>query len=504
MDDFLNKDFPQNRNTLEINQKSPISLESSVTPTLNPQKIDIQKDKIQETKNTAVISEDREKIERIREQLRSTNSKEEANMSESDKEYITKAEARIKQTRISAQHIEGLKAGSTYRAELVRHQAPFTTTITGVDLLLNNQQRNQLLTEFSKNYPDKAESIAHAFQPIDEQWQQRIREISEYMFEGVVEANAFKWMSTAGTDGIPFYAVTDEIAKYLDQHPQLWKTFRGHNIFWNRQKDLPFHLRSSSKEHIVHEMINQRLEIIDRYPKIEEWDILNEPLKREPYIKHGVDENQVVFDPEQDIDVFVELFKKAKEHNPKVHLFVNEYSILTGEKTEEYAAFIRKMLDKGAPIDGIGIQGHFFPQGANWRLPTMEEIGQRIDTLARIGLPIKITELDLSDDVVRREYPNATPDQIEKIRATYLQGVMTVAYSNPSVEQINIWGFDPKTHWLGEGAALVHNDGSLNKVGEAYDQKVHHDWSTDIEVTTNSKGEVNFNGFQGEYRISKA
>lgn len=54
------------------------------------------------------------------------------------------------------------------------------------------------------------------------------------------------------------------------------------------------------------------------------------------------------------------------------------------------------------PLHGIGVQGHFDKRNR----PTGQEIHQRLDKLAAIGLPIWVTELDYadSDEMARAEF----------------------------------------------------------------------------------------------------
>ena len=73
------------------------------------------------------------------------------------------------------------------------------------------------------------------------------------------------------------------------------------------------------------------------------------------------------------IEVAADWFKLAREVNPKGKLFLSETSILTnrGETETEQAAFERHhkiLVDAGAPIDGICLQGHF-STGMTARLP---------------------------------------------------------------------------------------------------------------------------------------
>jgi GH35 family endo-1,4-beta-xylanase len=230
-----------------------------------------------------------------------------------------------------------------------------------------------------------------------------------------------------------------------------------------------------------------------RYPDVKEWVFLNEPLLREPRLDdNGVNQDEVVFDPEEDFDFFVELFKRAKEIAPDVKLYVNEYSILTGNQTGNYIKFIQKLLKAGAPIDGVGVQGHIFN---GWDFASIPQMKENLDDLAKLGLPIKITEFDVSDEDMKRMYfpPGAegiTEQQLQEARADYTRKAMTIFYGNPKVNGICLWGFQDKTHWRGERetaspgvqehAGLFDENFQPNQVGRAFQNLTQEQWKINI------------------------
>jgi GH35 family endo-1,4-beta-xylanase len=71
----------------------------------------------------------------------------------------------------------------------------------------------------------------------------------------------------------------------------------------------------------------------------------------------------------------------------KAKLFVNDYDILTGNMLPEYMAHIRKTAETGSSIAGIGVQGHLHSDTFD-----REQLKNALDSLAKFGLPIRITE----------------------------------------------------------------------------------------------------------------
>ena len=78
----------------------------------------------------------------------------------------------------------------------------------------------------------------------------------------------------------------------------------------------------------------------------------------------------------------VKMYQWAHQKDPSLQLFVNDYAIISnpgkqveatnpgsipiliqGNKAAEYVALIRDLLDRGAPIHGIGVQAHMSKGG---------------------------------------------------------------------------------------------------------------------------------------------
>ena len=74
------------------------------------------------------------------------------------------------------------------------------------------------------------------------------------------------------------------------------------------------------------------------------------------------------------------MYQWAHKKDPSLQLFVNDYAIISnpgkqvivpssvsslvqGNKAAEYVALIRDLLDRGAPIHGIGVQAHMSKGG---------------------------------------------------------------------------------------------------------------------------------------------
>lgn len=404
-----------------------------------------------------------------------------------EQEAVVRAERYIEEQRKQDIVIEGLEPNKPYRVELERPEFPFGTAVRFFLVLDKYEDAPQYRQAMLEEYPDKKEEIEAFFAQYTKEYRDRYVETLGMYFDGITTEEILSWRGmTSG--GVLNWKDADRAMDFLRQQPEILQNARGHFIFWNRKVQLPRNIRELPKEQLREIVLNERLEIIRRYPEITQWNLLNEPLKRSPQLtESGVDENEVVFDPVEDLDFFVELFKRAKEANPSAKFYLNEFTILNGHKLGEYVDFIKRLQDGGAPVDAVGVQGHIFA----WKPATIVQAAKSLDTLTELGLPIKITEFDVSDAVFNGD---------SQRRAEYTQNITTVCYGHPAVEEFYLWGFQDLSGWRGgEKAGFFDENFNPNDTGQAYFGKVKGEWRTSTEVISDETGTIRFRGFPGKY-----
>ena len=206
--------------------------------------------------------------------------------------------------------------------------------------------------------------------------------------------------------------------------------------------------------------------------KITEWDVMNEA-----YGNHQI----------QDIlgsAEMTEWFKRAKLADPAAQLFINDYPSLAGSThLDFYENQIRSLLASGAPIEGIGFQGHFGSDASN-----INDILSNLDRFGAIGKPLQITEFDME-----------TKD--EQYQADFLRDFLTATFSHEAIEAFTVWGFWQNRHWQ-PNAALYRSDFSIKPNGQQYKDLVFGDWWTDAYGTTGSDGRYATRGFAGKYDVT--
>ena len=84
-------------------------------------------------------------------------------------------------------------------------------------------------------------------------------------------------------------------------------------------------------------------------------------------------------------------FQWAHEADPAAQLFYNDYNEISSDKRAKIIRLIRSLQQKGIPIHGIGLQGHWATNE-----PSKEQLDSTLKDFASLGLPLQITELDIS------------------------------------------------------------------------------------------------------------
>ncbi len=154
-------------------------------------------------------------------------------------------------------------------------------------------------------------------------------------------------------------------------------------------------------------------------------------------------------------------------------------------QTDEYVAHIRWLIAQGAPIDGVGIQGHIWREDI---LSKPQVLKERLDKVAVLKLPIWISEFDVADDD-----ETSCADKLELVYRT--------AYSHPAVEGIVMWVVWAGNSWRGPNAGLAHRDWTLNEAGKRY-EALMSEWSTETSGSSNADGTFAFRGYHGDYEIT--
>lgn len=259
---------------------------------------------------------------------------------------------------------------------------------------------------------------------------------------------------------------------------------RGHALVWPNWQHSPLSLKTlydntqeqtdkATADQVLRDRIVAHIREEAGYLKgqISDWDVVNEPIDNKDF-QNILGES-----------VLVDWFNAAHEADPNAVLYINQNLYQDSNKADEYESQIQYLLDNGAPVSGIGIEGHIFDSAIS-----IPEFLSTLDRFAKFNLPIKITEFDmLSGD--------------RQLQADVTRDVMTAVFSNPATTGFIMWGFWDGKHWL-NNAPIYSQDWSLKPSGKVYMDLVFNEWWTDVWGTTDANGEYKVRGFLGDYEVT--
>ena len=227
-------------------------------------------------------------------------------------------------------------------------------------------------------------------------------------------------------------------------------SMRGHTFVWHSQTSDWIFL--DGNEEVSKSKLFKRLEdhiftVAPRYSNdIYAWDVINEALHDESSGEDGFRLSKWYKIGGKEIYDFA--FQKMREAAPKTKLFYNDYNNESGEKLERNLKYLSSLLDRGIPVDGVGIQGHWF-----YNFPDEKTLRNAFERYSALGLDIELTEVDISlynwDEARKKEdfFTSRPEDRITQQAKVYMD-IFTIAREYPSVKNITMWGAADNLTWL--------------------------------------------------------
>lgn len=255
-------------------------------------------------------------------------------------------------------------------------------------------------------------------------------------------------------------------------------TLRGHNLVWPAWRHLPADLRPLAKDPAalakrIDDHIRDEVGTVDG--QVAEWDVVNEPYANNDLM-------HILGD-----DAMAGWFKTAHQRNDSARLYLNEERVPDSPPRDpRYDALYNQVLTlqkQGAPIGGIGMESHF---AENLNAPG--DLLAIFDRFAALGLPIRITELDID-----------TAD--EQLQADYFRDFLIASFSHPQINGILLWGFWAGQHWRPD-AALFRKDWTIKPNGQVWKDLVLGKWWTRADGASGADGNFATRGFLGDYQVT--
>jgi len=281
-------------------------------------------------------------------------------------------------------------------------------------------------------------------------------------FNALTAENCMKPMFMQPNEGEYFFKASDFCVDFAEAnsmvlvgHTLVWHAMTADWFFKDEAGQLP------SRELMLERMRAHIDTVVGRYKgRIPYWDVVNEAVlhqgagnsakfRESPWFK-AIGED------------YIELaFRHTHAVDPDAKLYYNDYNMTKKEKVDFVLEMVSGMRAKGVPIHGVGMQGHWM---LDW--PSLSDIEYTLRTFADAGIPVSITELDISvlpdapshsganvtDDVEYAEkynpYSQSIPDEVLQKQADRYHEIFELFLKYKSnIERVTFWGTSDSQSW---------------------------------------------------------
>lgn len=280
--------------------------------------------------------------------------------------------------------------------------------------------------------------------------------ISQY--NSITPENLLKWEKVHPTENVFFWDHADAMVEFGTRNGL---EIFGHTLIWHNQtpewvfKDAEGN--DASPELLLERMRNHIHTVVGRYKgRIHGWDVVNEALNEDGSMRESA------FYRILGEDYIAKAFIFAHEADPDAQLIYNDFNIENPDKRAGTVRLIRKLLDQGIPISGVGIQEHV---RLDW--PSRELLSEAISEYATLGIKVMITELDVdvlpsafdnqgADLSLHAElrdelnpYANGLPEDVQQALAKRYGELFSVYLEHAdSIARVTLWGLHDGGSWL--------------------------------------------------------
>lgn len=252
--------------------------------------------------------------------------------------------------------------------------------------------------------------------------------------------------------------------------------------------------------------------VAERYgDTVGEYDVINEMIMNDRWAR----ENNPIHPSLADPEVGARVFRIADKYLPNATLVSLEAGLATTAETNSHFQAVynyhKALLDRGAPVDVIGYQGHFyasgdtpFQEGHRAGGPgafTMKALEEGLDRLATLGKPIHVTEFSPPSRNNQRKGPQ--PRLSDEEVAAWTVNFYTLVFSKPYARQITRWFVIDEMGGRGMDAGLLTLAGERKPAYLALRRLLKEEWTTAWQGPLRD-GAAAFRGFFGKYEARVA
>lgn len=251
------------------------------------------------------------------------------------------------------------------------------------------------------------------------------------------------------TDPSPYnFKGADTLVAFARAHNMV---VRGHTLVWHNQVS-PWVAKGNFTPAQLAKILQAHIDTVMKHyaGQVYAWDVVNEAFNDDGTMRHTIWYDQPGIGAGPDTKYIEQALRWARESDPKAKLFYNDFNAEdVNKKSDAVYAMAKDFKERSVPLDGIGFQAHIdlkFDDPAK-----LESFAKNMDRLAKLGLELQITELDI-------RLPDSSAETLAAQAKLYGE-ITTLCVQQPACKLVQVWGFTDKHSWVpgffkGQGWAL--------------------------------------------------
>jgi len=288
----------------------------------------------------------------------------------------------------------------------------------------------------------------------DYQYRDALRE-----FNAVTTENALKMGPLRPSEHTYDFADADLIVDFAREHDMY---LRGHTLVWHNQLPDWLHPWQYTDRELRRLLSEHVRAVAGRYAgTIDTWDVVNEAVaddggfRETPWLRAFGEE------------YLDKAFEWAGEVAPDADLYYNDYGAdAINGKSDEIYDLVSGMVDRGVPIDGVGLQYHALHDHVD-----PDSVAENVRRFKDLGLDVEITEMDVAYTA------GEEPDDHLAAQAEYYREVVETCLE-AGCDTFVVWGIADHHSWLPHFDETLTEDPLL--LDDGYDRKPAYDALVDL------------------------
>jgi len=299
-------------------------------------------------------------------------------------------------------------------------------------------------------------------------------------FNTATPENVMKWEPIHPEPDVYTFEKADAFVEFAGQHG-LWPV--GHTLVWEHQTP-KWVFEGATRDTLLARMRDHIHTVAGRYRgRIKAWDVVNEAIENNGIIKEASPWHRIIGP-----DYIERAFRFAHEADPDAKLYYNDNNLHNPRKRDATVKLVNDLKAAGAPIHGIGDQGHYF--GVT---PDFAEVEKSIVAFANTGLRLSFSEVDIStlpaawkfrDQDIKHiieyrdelnPYTKGLPPEIETLQVkAYADLFRLFAKYADAIDRVTFWGVTDAGSWLNNRPIKGRTDYPLLFDRQAQPKKSFH------------------------------